>query len=157
MAGIIKPTGKPAKLADGTQTSIVDGRQHLLLLPAWLIIGVLLVIPVLLMLTYSFLVQDFRGGVIWEFSLEAYDQFFFDRGLFGDEPPSIEWTYIGIFWRSFVQALLAMIFCFSDWFSYSLFYCYTAAKIAGVLAVSCDDTLLGQSVDPDSIDEISDS
>ncbi|MDA7634280.1 ABC transporter permease [Alphaproteobacteria bacterium] len=112
MAGIIKPTGKPAKLADGTQTSIVDGRQHLLLLPAWLIIGVLLVIPVLLMLTYSFLVQDFRGGVIWEFSLEAYDQFFFDRGLFGDEPPSIEWTYIGIFWRSFVQALLAMIFCF---------------------------------------------
>jgi spermidine/putrescine transport system permease protein len=112
MAGIIKQTGKPAKLADGTQTSIVDGRQHLLLLPAWLIIGVLLVIPVLLMLTYSFLVQDFRGGVIWEFSLEAYDQFFFDRGLFGDEPPSIEWTYIGIFWRSFVQALLAMIFCF---------------------------------------------
>ena len=112
MAGIIKPTGKPAKLADGTQTSIVDGRQHLLLLPAWLIIGVLLVIPVLLMLTYSFLVQDFRGGVIWEFSLEAYDQFFFDRGLFGDEPPSIEWTYIGIFWRSFVQALFAMIFCF---------------------------------------------
>ncbi len=112
MAGIIKPTGKPAKLADGTQTSIVDGRQHLLLLPAWLIIGVLLVIPVLLMLTYSFLVQDFRGGVIWEFSLEAYDQFFFDRGLFGDEPPSIEWTYIGIFWRSFVQALLAMMFCF---------------------------------------------
>jgi spermidine/putrescine transport system permease protein len=112
MAGIIKPTGKPAKLADGTQTSIVDGRQHLLLLPAWLIIGVLLVIPVLLMLTYSFLVQDFRGGVIWEFSLEAYDQFFFDRGLFSDEPPSIEWTYIGIFWRSFVQALLAMIFCF---------------------------------------------
>jgi spermidine/putrescine transport system permease protein len=64
------------------------------------------------MLTYSFLVQDFRGGVIWEFSLEAYDQFFFDRGLFGDEPPSIEWTYIGIFWRSFVQALFAMIFCF---------------------------------------------
>ena len=46
---------------------------------------------------------------------------------------------------------------FSDWFSYSLFYCYTAAKIAGVMAVSCDDTLLGQSVDPDSIDEISDS
>ena len=112
MTGIIKQTGKPAKLADGTQTSIVDGRQHLLLLPAWLIIGVLLVIPVLLMLVYSFLVQDFRGGVIWEFSLEAYDQFFFDRGLFGDEPPSIEWTYIGIFWRSFVQALFAMIFCF---------------------------------------------
>ncbi|MGB2097539.1 MAG: hypothetical protein ACPHW5_07070, partial [Candidatus Puniceispirillales bacterium] len=58
--------GKTRKVTDGTQTSIVDGRQHLLLLPAWLIIGVLLVIPVLLMLVYSFLTQDFRGGVIWE-------------------------------------------------------------------------------------------
>jgi len=91
--------------------SIVDGRQKALLFPAWLVIGLLLVVPVLIMLVYSFLTQDFRGGVIWEFTLEAYDQFFLDRGLFGDEPPTIEWTYILIFWRSFLQALFAMIFC----------------------------------------------
>jgi spermidine/putrescine transport system permease protein len=49
--------------------------------------------------------------VIWEFSLAAYDQFFLDRGLFGDEPPRIEWTYVSIFWRSIWQAALATLFC----------------------------------------------
>jgi len=63
------------------------------------------------MLIYSFLTKEFRGGVIWEFSLAAYDQFFFYRGLFGDEPPTIEWTYIGIFWRSIWQAALATLLC----------------------------------------------
>ncbi|MEY8840632.1 ABC transporter permease, partial [Cribrihabitans sp. XS_ASV171] len=33
----------------------------------------------------------------------------FNRGLFGDEPPKIEWTYIGIFWRSIWQAGLATL------------------------------------------------
>ena len=63
-----------------------------LLLPSWLIIGFFLTLPVLLMLVYSFLTKEFRGGVLWEPSLAAYDQFMFDRGLFGDDPPKIEWT-----------------------------------------------------------------
>ncbi|MBO9451966.1 ABC transporter permease [Tropicibacter sp. R16_0] len=75
-----------------------------LLLPAWVTLSILVLAPVLMMLTYSFLTKEFRGGVIWEFSLAAYDQFFFDRGLFGDDPPKIEWTYIAIFWRSIWQA-----------------------------------------------------
>lgn len=75
-----------------------------LLLPSWVTIGIFLVVPVGIMLVYSFLTKEFRGGVIWEFSTEAYDQFFFDRGLFGDDPAKIEWTYINIFWRSIWQA-----------------------------------------------------
>jgi spermidine/putrescine transport system permease protein len=82
-----------------------------LLLPTWVIIGVFLVVPVLTMLVFSFLTKDFRGGVLWQFSLAAYDQFFLDRGLFGDEPPRFEWTYIGIFWRSIWQAALATALC----------------------------------------------
>jgi len=82
-----------------------------LLLPSWLTIGFFLLIPVLLMLTYSFLTKEFRGGVIWEFSLAAYDQFLFDRGLFGDDPPTIQWTYITIFARSIIQAAVATFFC----------------------------------------------
>ncbi|MES0880920.1 ABC transporter permease [Roseibium sp. SCP14] len=78
--------------------------RNWLLLPAWVILAALSLAPVFLMLIYSFLTKEFRGGVIWEFSLAAYDQFFFDRGLFGDEPPKIEWTYITIFWRSIWQA-----------------------------------------------------
>lgn len=80
-----------------------------LILPAWLVIGIFLVVPIGIMLVYSFLTKEFRGGVIWEFSLAAYDQFFFDRGLFGDDPPEIEWTYILIFWRSIWQAGLATL------------------------------------------------
>jgi len=80
-----------------------------LLLPGWLVLTLLTLIPVLMMLVYSFLTKEFRGGVIWEFSLAAYDQFFFDRGLFGDDPPKIEWTYIAIFWRSIWQAGAATV------------------------------------------------
>ncbi|WP_282170388.1 ABC transporter permease [Ruegeria atlantica] len=80
-----------------------------LLLPAWVTLSILVLAPVLMMLIYSFLTKEFRGGVIWEFSLAAYDQFFFDRGLFGDEPPKIEWTYITIFWRSIWQAAAATL------------------------------------------------
>ena len=49
-----------------------------LLLPSWLVIGIFLLLPVLMMLVYSFLTKEFRGGVIWEFSLAAYDQFLFE-------------------------------------------------------------------------------
>ena len=82
-----------------------------LLIPSWLIIGFFLALPVLLMLVYSFLTKEFRGGVIWEPTLAAYDQFVFDRGLFGDDPPKIEWAYITIFIRSIFQATGATILC----------------------------------------------
>jgi spermidine/putrescine transport system permease protein len=82
-----------------------------LLLPSWLVIGIFLLVPVALMAVYSFLTKDFRGGVIWQFSLDAYDQFFVERGLFGDEPPRPNWTYITIFWRSIWQAGLATLLC----------------------------------------------
>ncbi|WP_306116815.1 MULTISPECIES: ABC transporter permease [unclassified Roseovarius] len=75
-----------------------------LLLPAWAVLGIFILAPVLMMLVYSFLTKEFRGGVIWEFSFAAYDQFFCNRGLFGDEPCAIEWTFINIFWRSIWQA-----------------------------------------------------
>lgn len=81
------------------------------MMPTWLLIGFFLVLPVLLMLTYSFLTKEFRGGVIWEFSLASYDRFFFDRGLFGDEPATIQWAYMGIIWRSAWQAGLATLLC----------------------------------------------
>ena len=82
-----------------------------LLLPTWAMIGIFLLLPVILMAVYSFLTKEFRGGVVWEFSLAAYDQFFVNRGLFGDEPPTLEWTYIGIFWRSIWQAAVATTIC----------------------------------------------
>ncbi|MFN4157776.1 MAG: ABC transporter permease [Gemmobacter sp.] len=82
-----------------------------LLIPTWVMIGVFLILPVALMAVYSFLTKEARGGVIWEFSLAAYDQFFIDRGLFGDEPPRLEWTYLTVFGRSITQAAVATVLC----------------------------------------------
>lgn len=82
-----------------------------LLVPTWAMIGLFLLCPVLLMGVYSFLTREFRGGVVWDFTLAAYDQFFVTRGLFGDEPPQVEWTYIAIFWRSIWQAAVATALC----------------------------------------------
>lgn len=92
-------------------SGVFSGLRNWLLLPSWLVIGFFMVAPVAIMLIYSFLTKEFRGGVIWEFTLTAYDQFFLDRGIFGDESPKIEWTYIGIFWRSIWQAGLATALC----------------------------------------------
>jgi spermidine/putrescine transport system permease protein len=89
----------------------ITRRRTLLLLPTWAVIGIFLAVPVLLMAVYSVLTKEFRGGVEWQFSLAAYDQFFLTRGLFGDEPPALEWTYITIFWRSIWQAALATLMC----------------------------------------------
>ena len=100
--------------APDTSGSVATGWRALavpLMLPTWVVIGTFLLVPVALMGVYSVLTKDFRGGVVWELSLAAYDQFFVTRGLFGDEPPQIEWTYIGIFWRSIWQAALATLLC----------------------------------------------
>lgn len=100
-----------ATTSGGTVSNIYKGNSGKLMLPAWAMVGFFLLAPVVMMVIYSFLTKEFRGGVIWDFTLAAYDQFFFDRGLFGDEPPSIEWTYIGIFWRSIWQAGVATLAC----------------------------------------------
>lgn len=94
-----------------TVSRTYEPMHRLLLLPSWLVIGIFMLVPIGIMLIYSFLTKEFRGGVIWEFSLTAYDQFIFDRGLFGDEAPTLEWTYITIFARSILQALIATVFC----------------------------------------------
>jgi spermidine/putrescine transport system permease protein len=98
-----------SKGAAGAVTDTYAKERVWLLMPTWLMLSILVVIPVLIMLVYSFLTKEFRGGVIWEFTFAAYDQFFFDRGLFGDEPVKIEWTYISIYWRSIWQAGLATV------------------------------------------------
>ncbi|ANT60055.1 MULTISPECIES: ABC transporter permease [unclassified Salipiger] len=114
--------------AGASNSEIYKGNGPKLLLPAWVFIGIFLVMPVGIMAVYSFLTKEFRGGVIWEFTWAAYDQFFLNRGLFGDEPPSIEWTYIGIFWRSIWQAGLATVLCLLIGFPTAWFIATRAAK-----------------------------
>lgn len=104
MAGIVANTSSSTE--EGYRSARIP-----LLLPAWLVIGLFMILPVALMAVYSFLTKEMRGGVIWEFSLAAYDQFFVSRGLFGDEPARLEWTYIAVFLRSLGQAAVATTLC----------------------------------------------
>jgi spermidine/putrescine transport system permease protein len=90
------------------------------------------VLPVALMAVYSVLTKEFRGGVDWQFSLAAYDQFFLNRGLFGDEPPTLEWTYITIFWRSIWQAAMATALCLAIGFPTAWFIATRPANTRGI-------------------------
>ncbi|MCL7406950.1 ABC transporter permease [Paradonghicola geojensis] len=98
-----------ASTGGSSQSETFAPARYWLLLPSWVTLTILVLAPVSMMMGYSFLTKEFRGGVIWEFSLSAYDQFFFDRGLFGDDPPVLQWTYISIFWRSIWQAGVATL------------------------------------------------
>jgi spermidine/putrescine transport system permease protein len=118
-----------------SQSNVSDTRQATpirLLWPTWAVVGIFLLVPVLMMAVYSILTKEFRGGVIWEFSTAAYDQFFVTRGLFGDEPAQIEWTYIAIFWRSLWQAGVAMIICLIVGFPTAWFIATRPASSRGV-------------------------
>ncbi len=106
--------------------------RHWLLMPSWLMIGFFMFLPVLLMLVYSFLTKEFRGGVIWEFTLAAYDQFLFDRGLFGDDPPQIQWAYITIYIRSILQATGATLLCLLIGFPTAFFIATRPARTRSI-------------------------
>lgn len=124
-----------AGLVPETNSSAETGYRSLrlpLLLPAWAMIGLFMVLPVLLMAVYSVLTKEFRGGVEWEFSLAAYDQFFVNRGLFGDEPASLEWTYLTVFGRSILQALIATLLCLAIGFPTAWFIATRAPETRGV-------------------------
>ena len=125
MAGAVPESGTSA------ETTYRSARVPLLL-PTWLMIGFFLILPVALMAVYSFLTKEMRGGVIWEFSLAAYDQFFINRGLFGDEPPTLEWTYINVFARSIIQAATATTLCLAIGFPTAWFIATRAPATRGV-------------------------
>ncbi len=82
--------------------------RRLLLLPALLTILLFLVVPLGFVLVYSFLTPGTYGGVVWEFSTDAYLQFLFERDLF-DESLTFNPAYLQIYARSFLQAAVATV------------------------------------------------
>jgi spermidine/putrescine transport system permease protein len=82
-----------------------------LLAPAVLTIFGLLVLPLGIVVVYSFLTPATFGGVIWDFSWGAYIQFLFERDIF-DDTLVFSTAYLEILGRSFLQALFATLACF---------------------------------------------
>ncbi|MBW3098580.1 ABC transporter permease [Pseudohoeflea coraliihabitans] len=79
-----------------------------LLAPALLIILTISVLPLGITLVYSFLTPGTYGGVTWEFSVNSYLQFLFDRDIF-DDTLSFNPAYLSIYLRSIGLALGATL------------------------------------------------
>ncbi len=78
----------------------------ILLSPSILWIGLLYVVPSILIAIYSFLTRKRGGGVIWEFTLEAY------KKLFSYNPDSfLVNDFVTIIFRTFWWAFLTALIC----------------------------------------------
>lgn len=104
MAGI----GLEKQPRNGAKSVFLSRDRLVLLSPALIIIGVFLVLPIGVILIYSFLTPGAYGGIVWEFSTEAYIQFLFERDLFSDELTFTN-AYLSIYGRSALQALIATL------------------------------------------------
>lgn len=85
-------------------------RNRLLTLPAVLIIGVFGVLPLLIILVYSFLEAGPYGGVVWHFKTDAYVNFLFQKDIFSDAMAFAP-AYLLIYLRSFLFAVATTIVC----------------------------------------------
>lgn len=85
--------------------------RWLQLAPMLVVIGGFGVVPLLIILVYSFLTPGSYGGVSWEFSTDAYVQLLFEQDLFDPNILTFQTDYLEIFARSLLLALFCTIAC----------------------------------------------
>ena len=81
-----------------------------LVAPAMVVIGIFGIVPLLIILIYSFLVAGSYGGVEWKFTTDAYVSFLFERDIFDGTFKFVP-DYLEIFWRSIWLAALTTVTC----------------------------------------------
>lgn len=86
--------------------------RWLLSAPALLILFFASIGPLAIVIIYSFLTKGGYGGVVWEFSGDAWTSVFFTRDIFDDTLGFAD-AHLSIFWRSlqlsFFTTLLALV------------------------------------------------
>jgi spermidine/putrescine transport system permease protein len=78
--------------------------------PALVIIGLFGILPLMIMVIYSFLVAGEYGGVVWKLSTDAYVSFLFQRDIF-DGSLSFSPDYLIIYLRSIIFAVATTVIC----------------------------------------------
>jgi len=78
--------------------------------PAVIIIALFGVVPLMIMVVYSFLEAGEYGGVVWNFSTDAYVSFLFQRDIF-DGTLAFSSDYLMIYLRSILFALATTVVC----------------------------------------------
>jgi spermidine/putrescine transport system permease protein len=84
--------------------------NRLLVTPAVLIIFFFGVLPLLVIFTYSFLKPAPYGGVVWQFSTDAYLSFLFQKDIF-DDTLQFSSDYLWIYGRSLFFAVVTTLMC----------------------------------------------
>ena len=84
-------------------------RRWLGLTPAYIMIGIFMLIPIAIMAVYSFLEPNPYGGVLPEPSTAAYVKLFFEYDL--EDNLVFNSGYINIIFRSFQLSIMATIIC----------------------------------------------
>jgi spermidine/putrescine transport system permease protein len=97
-----------------------DRNGWLLVTPALVVLGLAAILPLLVMLVYSFLAPGDFGNVEWEFSWDGWVSILFQRDIF-DGTLSLADAHLTIFWRSLwlstVTTLVAFMVGFpTAWF-----------------------------------------
>jgi spermidine/putrescine transport system permease protein len=88
---------------------ILKNSVYTLLLPLFTVLGVFFVMPLALVVAYSFLQAGPYGGVVWHFSWDAYVQFLYERDFDGNL--AFNAAYIEVFLRSLKLAALCTLLC----------------------------------------------
>jgi spermidine/putrescine transport system permease protein len=92
-----------------SQATDIRGRQ-LLTLPAVAVVTLFGVLPLLVIVVYSFLKPATYGGVVWQFTPQAYVNVLFQQDIFDD---TLHFTsdYLQIFGRSTLFAAITTVVC----------------------------------------------
>ena len=85
-------------------------RNRWLTSPSLVIVVIFGIFPLLIICIYSFLKAAPYGGVIWQFSTDAYLNFLFQRDIFDD---TLQFTpdFLIIYLRSFLFAVVTTVIC----------------------------------------------
>lgn len=105
MAGFVQ-----TKMEDGSPQQAVSRYQIFLLAPTLALIVFFLILPLCLVLIFSFLEPGTYGGVEWVFSPKAYIQFIFEQDFLTDELV-FNGDYLSIFLTSGILAFVATGLC----------------------------------------------
>lgn len=85
------------------------GSSIALIAPAFLVIGIFMVLPLMIAVAYSFMTASPYGGVTLPFTFDAYVQFLFQRDF--DDSLYFSWSYVIIIARSIYLAGATTFLC----------------------------------------------
>jgi spermidine/putrescine transport system permease protein len=88
-----------------------DRNGWLLVMPALVVLGLAAILPLLVMLVYSFLAPGQYGNVEWQFSWDGWVSILFQRDIF-DDTLSLADAHLTIFWRSLWLSVVTTVLAF---------------------------------------------